>query len=158
MKSPLSRAALIAGAALSLTFAGASFAHPAPGAPPPAMTRHDPAEHAQKLRDKLQLRADQEPALQALIATMKDHEGPEAMGKRHEEMKGLTTPQRLDRMAAMMAEHQQRFAEHATAVKRFYAQLTPSQQKAFDALHDGMGKGMHGKRGGHGGGMRGWGG
>jgi Spy/CpxP family protein refolding chaperone len=48
----------------------------------------------------------------------------------------------------MQAQRQQRFARHADAVKRFYAALTPAQQKAFDAMHQGM-MGGHGKRGGH---------
>jgi hypothetical protein len=59
----------------------------------------------------------------------------------------LTTPQRLDRMQARMAERQARVAQHADAVKRFYAQLSPSQQRAFDALH--QGRGGHGMRHGH---------
>ena len=69
-------------------------------------------------------------------------------------MQNLTTPQRLDRMAARMAERQQRFAQHAAAVKQFYAQLTPAQQKAFDAMHHGGKHKRMMKRhmGGHGGG------
>ena len=147
------RAGLIAGAALSLMASGAVFAQPAPGPGKPhagmMAEHHDPAKMAQKLRDALQLHPDQEPALQAFIGSMKGHE--DEMAEQGEGMKGLTTPQRLDRMAAMMAQHQQQFAQHADAVKRFYAALTPAQQKAFDTLHDGMmGKmGHHGGMGGH---------
>ncbi len=76
------------------------------------------------------------------------------MEKRHAEMEAkraeeaaLTTPQRLDRMVAHMSEEmakrQTEMRTHVEAVKRFYAALTPSQQKAFDALHEG-GMGMHG--------------
>ena len=38
-----------------------------------------------------------------------------------------------------------RFDAHAAAVRRFYAQLSPAQQKAFDALgaRAGGGPGMH---------------
>jgi hypothetical protein len=117
--------------------------------------RHDPAQmaerHAQHLRDALQLRPDQEPALRALIAALQPPPGErERMRKPGEDGAGLTTPQRLDRMQARMAEHQQRFQAHAAALKRFYAQLSPTQQKAFDAMpmmgmgHGGMGRGMHG--------------
>jgi hypothetical protein len=55
-------------------------------------------------------------------------------------------------MRAAMGERQAKFEQHAAAVKRFYAQLTPSQQKAFDAMRP-----MGGHRGGMGGmgGMRG---
>ena len=62
----------------------------------------------------------------------------------------MTTPQRLDAMAAHMAQRQQAFAARAEATKRFYAQLTPSQQKAFDALRP-AGRGMGGKGKGKGG-------
>lgn len=146
-------------AALSLT-AGASLAQPAP-APAPGAHQHmmmrehmDPAQmaerHAQHLRDALQLRPDQEPALKALIAAMQPPPGAmDRMRGEHEAMGKLTTPQRLDRMQAMMAEHQSRFAQHADAIKRFYAQLSPTQQKAFDAMPM-MGGGMmgHGRMGG----------
>ena len=50
-----------------------------------------------------------------------------------------------------MAQHQARFEQHAAATKRFYAQLSPTQQKAFDAMGPRGGKGMRG----HGGGQRG---
>jgi hypothetical protein len=65
-------------------------------------------------------------------------------------MRDLPTPQRLDRMQARMNERQAAFARRSDAVKRFYAQLTPAQQRAFDALHDGPG-GLRGGPGhGHG--------
>jgi periplasmic protein CpxP/Spy len=146
-------------AALALA-AGASFAQPA-STPPAAgahaghmMQRPDPAQmaerHAQHLRDALQLRPDQEPALRALVASMGPPPGGmERMGKDHDAMQGLTTPQRLDRMQARMAEHQQRFQAHIEAMKRFYAQLTPAQQKAFDAMPM-MGMREHGMHGGMG--------
>src|SRR5689334_15469655 len=131
----LSRAALAAALALPLALTGASLAQPAPPAPDGGehrMRRGDPAEmaarHAQHLRDVLQLRADQEGALQALIAAMKL---PEGARERHEEREeGLTTPQRLDRMLAHFDEMRAHMVRHAEAVKRFYAQLTPAQQKA----------------------------
>jgi hypothetical protein len=116
--------------------------------------------HAQRLRDALQLRPDQEPALQALIASMRPKGDMARMREEHEADRNLPTPQRLDRMQAHMAEHEARFREHAEAIKRFYAQLTPTQQKAFDALpmmghgfggHHGEGHGMrHGGPGMHG--------
>lgn len=159
MKSPLI-AALSAGAALSVVAAGATFAQ-APAAAPPATAQkpmkrqHDPAQHAQRLREALQLTPAQEPALQAFIASHEQHRAHR--GDRRAERQAqanLTTPQRLDRMAARMTERQQAFAQHAAAVKRFYAQLTPAQQKAFDAMHQGRGgKGRHGGR--HGGPGRG---
>jgi hypothetical protein len=153
-------------AALALS-AGASFAQapPPPGAPgPSAEGRHwqrpDPAQmaerHAQHLRDALQLRPDQEGALQALVAASRPPAGEHEHMRHEERGAALTTPQRLDRMQARMAEHETRFRARAEAIKRFYAQLTPAQQKAFDALHGGFGHGMGGRHGFHGGhGMRG---
>lgn len=66
--------------------------------------------------------------------------------KKHSEEAALTTPQRLDRMVQHMTEADRRreaeVQSHADAVKRFYAALTPGQQKAFDALHHGGMGGM----------------
>lgn len=154
MKSPLSRVALVAGAALSVSFAGATFAQtaPAPTAPAQAVKRQfDPAAHAQTLRDKLQLTAAQQPALTAFMAAHQARRGDRGdRAAERQAMQNLTTPQRLDRKVARMAERQQAFARHADAVKRFYAQLTPAQQKAFDAMHEGRGKRGKGPGGHHG--------
>lgn len=148
--------------AIALTAAGASLAQPAPPAgPPPAdgrgWQRPDPAQkaqrHAERLRAVLQLRPEQEPALRTFIDAMKPD--PAQMERRRAERgqaDKLTTPQRLDRMQARMAERQAQFARRAEATKRFYAQLSPAQQRAFDALHQERG-GRHGgghDRGGHG--------
>lgn len=117
---------------------------------------HDPEKHAQHLRDVLQLTAAQEPALQAFLAATKPPEhpphparpGPDGDKAEH---KPLTTPERLDRQAAMMDKHRAAFEKRATATRAFYAQLTPAQKKAFDALPM-----MHGRRMMHGpGGMDG---
>ncbi|MGE5502777.1 MAG: Spy/CpxP family protein refolding chaperone [Ignavibacteriales bacterium] len=157
MTSPLIRTGLIAGAALSLVAATATFAQaPAPGAPQAPRAgwmhhqQHDPAQMAQRLRATLQLTPAQEPALQAFVTAMRPSgQMREQMQAQHGDWKNLTTPQRLDRMQAMMSQHQAQFAQHADAVRRFYAALTPAQQKAFDAMHQGMGFADHGKRGGH---------
>jgi len=159
-------ASLSMAAALALAAGSASLAQPAPapgGAPTQGRhwQRPDPAQmaerHAQRLRDALQLRPDQEPALRALIASMQPPAGErEHMRKDHEEGARLSTPERLDRMAARLAEHAARFRQHADAMKRFYAQLSPAQQKAFDAMPmmergmHGHGMGSHGQHGGHG--------
>lgn len=134
------------------------------------MRRHDPQAMAKRLRDVLQLTPAQEPALQALLASMapppeaKSHhferaKGPDGkpdmttlpedmarmradMEKRRAEEASLTTPERLDRMMKRMSEdtarRQAAMSRHVEAVKQFYAALTPPQQKAFDALHQGM--------------------
>jgi protein CpxP len=160
------RPAAIGASMLILAAAGVAVAQTAP--PPPGMMGgvHDMAgpmeghgdhaammqHHIQHLRDVLQLTPAQEPALQALVAAMKPPEGlREKMKAEHEAMAQLTTPQRLDRMKARMAEHEAMMDQHIAAVKHFYAQLTPAQQKAFDALPPMMGHGEHpgDRMGGH---------
>ena len=101
---------------------------------------------AQKLRDVLQLRPNQEPALAELQRAMAPPaDARERMRAGRAEMSGLTTPQRLDKMRERMARRQQEFDRKAMAIKKFYAQLTPAQQKSFDAMGPMMGRGMGGK-------------
>jgi hypothetical protein len=109
-----------------------------------AMMRHgpprDPAAHAQRLRDVLQLRPDQDAALKtfldaidpmAMMVSMK----PDGMGGPMEDAdKSMTAPERLNRQAAHMADMAAAFQKNAAVTKAFYAALSPSQQKAFDAL------------------------
>jgi hypothetical protein len=131
-------------------------------------------QHRQQLlHDALQIRPDQEAAWQAFIASRKPPEGDRGPGMRHHpdgagqgQQPELTTPQRLDKLQARMAERQQRVAQRIDAVRRFYAALDPRQQKSFDALSrmDRGGMGGFGHHHGHGGGpggpgghMGGWG-
>jgi Spy/CpxP family protein refolding chaperone len=122
----------------------------------PADMQHDAwadrmHEHAEAmahgLHDILNVRPDQEAAFQAMLATMQhadDGDGGGMHGDR-DGMERMTTPERLDRMAAHMAERQANFQRHADAVRRFYAVLSPEQQRAFDALQGMMmGGGRHG--------------
>lgn len=154
-------AALIAGAAIAQT-------PPPPQPAPAARAPMDPAqrearraEHqqrfAQRLRDALQLTPAQEPALQRFLADMKPPPGAREGWRQHRrEMKNATTPERLDQRQAMMAQRQQMQQRRIDATKRFYAALTPAQQKAFDAMPKPgreHGRGRHGgdhRRGGPG--------
>ncbi len=166
------RIGLLASAALILTLAGAAQAA---DAPPPKVERKvvimggpgegpgmmgggmmggdmmggpmkmDPAKHAQHLRDVLQLRPDQEGALQAFLASMAP---PKDMPPMPDMDKPMTTPERLDMMLMMLDHHRAEMVKHVAAVKAFYAQLSPSQQKAFDALHSEMMGGPGGMGGG----------
>jgi hypothetical protein len=58
----------------------------------------------------------------------------------------LTTPQRLDRQRERMTERMAQFERRSAAIKRFYGALSPSQQKAFDALRPAGGRGGPGHR------------
>ncbi|HLY78422.1 MAG TPA: Spy/CpxP family protein refolding chaperone [Caulobacteraceae bacterium] len=143
------RLALLAGLALPLGLASASLAQDAPAAPPPAaagMHHHwadhgpvDPAARrahmAEHLTAVLQLQPGQQAALAAFLDSMKppgDMKGH--MDHARGEMEHMPTPERLDKMLAHADEMRAHLAAHAAAVKQFYAQLTPSQQKAFDDL------------------------
>ena len=141
--------------ALALASSSAAVAQPAPPPrddQPMRMHRPDPAQMAERrterLRTVLQLRPDQDGALRAYIGSMQPLAGARDRMRATRPQPGqvMTTPERLDRQAARMAEHQQRFTQHAAATKRFYAALSLAQQKAFDAMPQrGHGKGHGGK-------------
>ena len=141
--------ALMAAAALTLSTAAVAVAQdglPPPGPPPmmdgsggpggPMMMRHhrlDPEARAQHLRDVLQLRADQDGALKAYLAAIEPRDWRKD-GQKKDLVEGppktLTTPERLDRET----EHLARARARIDATRAFYAALSPSQKKAFDAL------------------------
>lgn len=127
-----------------------------PAAPAGSMHEHGMHAHmrehmeakARALHDILNLRPDQESAFQTFVASMKPPEDRDEERKPHDEAKTpLTTPERLDRMTAHMAERQAAFQHHADAVKQFYAVLSPEQRRAFDALSGMMMGGRHGPHG-----------
>jgi Spy/CpxP family protein refolding chaperone len=106
------------------------------------------AERAHRLHDILNLRPDQDAALNNLIAALGASKHDDGMRHDGDDMAKLTTPERLDRLNARMAEHQAAFQARATAIKQFYAALSPEQQRAFDALPGLMGGGDHMGHGG----------
>jgi periplasmic protein CpxP/Spy len=144
-----SRISLIVGLAFSLAAAaGPGLAQgqygPPPGPPGPngAPPPQTPASQAQRLRDTLRLRSDQEGALQAFIAAVTPPAG--AMERMHQEEQTAAsqpTPQRLDYMVRRMEEMRTLMISQIGATRRFYAQLTPLQQRAFDAMPSGAGRG-----------------
>lgn len=165
MSYPCLRLALVAGLVLPLGLAGASFAQDA--APPPAAAaapahhHWDPAQMrahmAEHLRAVLQLQPSQDAALNTFLDSMKPPGGMrDRQGADRGQMRHMTTPERLDRMAQRMDAQHTRMTARIAATKQFYAQLTPSQQKAFDDLAPMMGR--HGGRGGGGKTDHGWGG
>ena len=159
MRFQSSRLALMAAAVLTLSAGAVAVAQETssprpppmeegpdgPGGPPPMHRHHfNPAAHAQHLRDVLQLRPDQDGALKAYLEASapkawdkdRDHKPGERPGERPGQgpREALTTPERLDREAAHLARATEAFKAHAAATKAFYAALSPSQQKAFDAM------------------------
>ncbi|MDT0136602.1 Spy/CpxP family protein refolding chaperone [Acidovorax sp. PRC11] len=158
-----------AAAALAAVLAAPAFAQPAPPAQPgapaatagaerphrmpsPEQREARRAQRTEALRQKLQITPAQQPAWDAFTAAMRPQgPRPDMAG-----MAQLTTPERIDRMKALRAQHNAAADRRDEAVKTFYAALTPAQQKVFDQesrhMHgrDGM-HGKDGKPGGHGG-------
>ena len=102
------------------------------------------AKHQAELKAKLKITADQEGAWTAFTTAMKppadwmDHKRPDRA-----EMDKLTTPERIDKMHALRAQHMAdmnaAMDKRDDATKAFYAVLSADQKKIFDAEHARMG-------------------
>jgi hypothetical protein len=99
------------------------------------------ARHQAALHDKLKLSAAQEPAWQTFVAAVTP-----TLPADHAAAGTMTTPERLDQHLAMARHHLAKMETRVAATKVFYAQLTPEQQKTFDAeaakMHHRMGHRM----------------
>lgn len=91
-----------------------------------------------ELKGQLKLTAAQEGAWTSYTAAMKPP--ADLMAKRaadHAELAKLPTPERIDKMKALRAQHMKdmntAMDQRGDATKAFYATLTPEQQKVFDA-------------------------
>jgi protein CpxP len=140
-------------------------AKPGPKAGPHGQHRHDPAKmqariakHQAELKAKLAITPAQEGAWSAWTAAMQPPardaaQRPDRAAMRAEFEK-LTTPQRIDRMNALRAQHMAEMntamAKRGDATKSFYAALNADQQKVFDSQRmDRGGKGPGGHHGHH---------
>ena len=119
------------------------------------------ARHLAALKDQLQLTPAQEPAWTAFTASMQPGERTARLDRQG--MEQLTTPERIDRMRALRAQHAAEADRRGEATKAFYAALTPAQQKTFDVRavrgqhrmgmkQGGEGRHAHGPQGGQRGG------
>jgi uncharacterized coiled-coil protein SlyX len=90
------------------------------------------ARRLSALKAKLKISPEQEGAWTAFTSSMKP---PVQQAKRPDpaEMQKLTTPERIDKMRALLAERQVEMDKRAEALKTFYATLTPEQKKTMDA-------------------------
>lgn len=122
-----------------LTLATAAVAQPAASPPrmheahgPEMKARHEAMrkQHVEDLKTVLRLRPDQEAALAAFVAA---HE-PKTV-ERKPPAPAATTPERLEAMARHEAEMRAHHDQMRQAMAKFYAALSPEQQKVFDALH-----------------------
>ena len=103
------------------------------------------AQQHQRLHDALKLTPEQDIAWKKLM----DPQHPMARMEpaKADDWAKLSTPERADKMLERMQEHQSRMTAHVTALKDFYALLTPEQKKTFDDFHAGPRGGMRGKPG-----------
>ena len=122
----------IAGPGLAQGYYGPPPGPPgANGQPPPS----SPADQARELRTALKLRPDQEPGLQAFINAVTPTAAEQArMRQAPPNESRMTTPQRLDAMMSHMDEMRTIMTARVQATKAFYGQLSPDQQRAFDAM------------------------
>ena len=103
----------------------------------------DPEKRAQRLRDVLQLRPDQDRALKAYVEAT----NPKPLAIKKEEVrdgdKDAAAPSTLERLDHM-AKAADAMKARAEATRAFYLSLSPSQQKTFDVLNlDGRDGGFH---------------
>ena len=138
---------------LAATVGGAAIAQEAPPAPPapPADGASAPPHgwriHNGALKEQLKLTAAQEDAWKQFVDAM--HSPAPPAPQEREDWRTLTTPQRLDRMQEMADKHHAAMRQRHDAIRTFYAQLTPEQQKVFDDYHarPPFGHGKRDKRG-----------
>ena len=90
------------------------------------------AQHLSQLKTQLALTPAQEGAWTSFTQAMQPR-GDFARLDR-ESMQKLTTPERIDRMRAQRAQRDAAMDARGDAVKAFYAQLQPEQQKTFDRM------------------------
>jgi Spy/CpxP family protein refolding chaperone len=106
------------------------------------------------LKTQLKITPAQEAAWTDFLASHKAPAGMMGQSAVMPDMAKLTTPERLDKMKELRAQHMAAMTaamdQRTEATKAFYAVLTPEQQKMFDA-HTLQGpsahKGMHGGQG-----------
>lgn len=136
---------LCASAGFALAQPGPAAAPCAPGSRAEGMGRQDPAKMQARMgqrlaafKAKLQLTSAQEAAWTAFTATIQPtpRAGKAAMATAQAELDKLPTPERLDRMRALHAQHMsemsQQMTQRAEATKTFYDALTPAQKDLFD--------------------------
>lgn len=130
-----------AGPARVAPAAGDVAAQPGPGAhrggrmDPARMQQRMVEHHARRmaeLKARLKITPAQEGAWSAFAAAQQPPTQPPRAPMGRSELDKLSTPQRIDLMEKHQAERAARMKQHGDAVKAFYAQLSPEQQKTFD--------------------------
>ena len=146
----IAAAAVLAALALPVLAQPAPSDAPAAGAPAQQarkpgdlQERHQArmAQRANAFKAQLKLTPEQEPAWTAFMAAMQPAQRTARLDPA--DLEKRTTPERIDRMRALRAQHAAEADRRGEATKTFYAALTPEQQKTFDS----RGQNMRGKGG-----------
>ena len=148
----IAAAAVLAALALPVLAQPAPSDAPAAGAPAQQarkpgdlQERHQArmAQRANAFKAQLKLTPEQEPAWTAFMAAMQPAQRTARLDPA--DMEKRTTPERIDRMRALRAQHAAEADRRGEATKTFYAALTPEQQKTFDSRGQNM-RGQGGQR------------
>jgi hypothetical protein len=94
----------------------------------------DGGGRAENLRNLLQLRPEQEPALKAFLDASAQGRHADHMVRFERGADSRTTTERLAEMEQQMAEQQASMRRRIDATRAFYNQLDARQKKAFDAM------------------------
>ena len=88
--------------------------------------------HQQRLHDALKLTPQQEAAWNRFQESHPLARGGQPPASR-DNFAQLTAPERAEKMLEWQKQHQDAMSQHVNALKDFYGQLTPEQQKTFDS-------------------------
>jgi hypothetical protein len=119
------RSVLVAASVLSLSLAGGAL----------AQSQQQMPEDLNRLHEELRLSPQQEGAWRAYLAAVAPDPQTEARHRSASQMmQTLPTPRRIDLITAEMEQDMAAMRRQGQAVKAFYAQLTPAQQRTFDTM------------------------
>lgn len=99
----------------------------------------------ERFKQKLAITAAQEGAWNQWVNALKPE--PRLQRPSRNELIRMDTPQRIDRLRALRAEHMARMDRRDEATKAFYAALNADQKKVFDESGFGLPGGKRGFRG-----------
>jgi periplasmic protein CpxP/Spy len=93
-------------------------------------------KYLEMLHEKMKITPQQEAAWKAFNeATAPTPRPPMQIADARNDKDNLTAPQQLEKMIAHHKERQAEMEKHLSALKNFYAVLSPEQQKIFDEAH-----------------------
>ncbi len=130
---------LLAGlSAVAQTTSSADTTYPATGVRPASPSQkirdamlHRHEKHLEAFKTSLKLKPEQELQWAAFAGHMKPR-SPEYHAMAMADMEKLSTPERIDKMAALKNQRDAEIQKRGDATKAFYATLSEDQKKTFD--------------------------